>query len=492
VEAGADDYLEKGLRGDAIVQRVKGVLDPQRSFQGAVKPGIAFGGQTGLTYNVGPETAYEVASVDTNTQLTLTKPWGAKSFTGLAYLTYRPIKYIADVTGQNTDGVGGIVRITGSDDDQTAARNGCITASAKNFRLFRGFFIDTTNASTYMISLASNCSNWIVEDCQFAQGASGYGYIYMSGTGGGHVIRRCLSNLSRSVFVALTHSSTVNNIGNLIENCIITGADTGINIFKIGGNLIRNCTLIKGTRGVNITSAPATGQTNQVFNCIIQSFSTAGLQAVTNPATNEEITEDFNNLYDMTTNRTFVTQGANSVSYIPLYLPPLLFSNIRFHPTGFELSQWSALRTLTGNSESAEDFFALTRPAASAKKSWGSFQFQDVSRNTGTVRTGTASLKLSDAGRHQMFIPVTAVSTTFSVYVYREANYAGTNPQLVIRQPGKSDTTVTDAGAASGWNLLTTTLTPNANPPYVIAMLVSNNTATSGSYGVYFDDLDVS
>ena len=33
-----------------------------------------------------------------------------------------PITYIADVTGQDTDGVGGLVRITGSNNDQTATR----------------------------------------------------------------------------------------------------------------------------------------------------------------------------------------------------------------------------------------------------------------------------------------------------------------------------------------------------------------------------------
>ena len=63
---------------------------------------------------------------------------------------------------------------------------------------------------------------------------------------------------------------------------------------------------------------------------------------------------------------------------------------------------------------------------------------------------------------------------------------------MTIRQPGQTATTVTDSGGAAGWNLLTTTLTPAALPGWVVIELASNNTATSGSYGVYFDALTVS
>src|SRR3990170_2757112 len=90
----------------------------------------AFTGQTGLTYNIGPEAPYDILSVDNDTQITLTEPWGGKTLTGLAYLTYNTIRYIGDVTGEHTDSVGGIVRITGSDNDQTAARANSINVGA--------------------------------------------------------------------------------------------------------------------------------------------------------------------------------------------------------------------------------------------------------------------------------------------------------------------------------------------------------------------------
>ena len=113
-------------------------------------------------------------------------------------------------------------------------------------------------------------------------------------------------------------------------------------------------------------------------------------------------------------------------------------------------------------------------------------------REATTVRTGAASLELSDAGEHQIIVPVSNESTTISVYCYREADYTGTNPRMVIKQPGQSDRTTTDAGAASQWNQLTDTFTPAAIPPYVVVCLQSLNTAAATDFKVYFDDLVVS
>ena len=100
-------------------------------------------------------------------------------------------------------------------------------------------------------------------------------------------------------------------------------------------------------------------------------------------------------------------------------------------------------------------------------------------------------MAIRDAGRHQIWVPVTATSTTIKVYVYREANYAGNLPQMIIKQPGQADDVTTDVGAAGGWNLLTTTLVPAADPPYVVVELVSRNT-NGAADETFFDDLDVS
>ena len=157
-----------------------------------------------------------------------------------------------------------------------------------------------------------------------------------------------------------------------------------------------------------------------------------------------------------------------------------------------ELSEWSQLQ-IAGVDERNTDMFGITRPATAAKNSWGPVQFHDGERETTTTRgASTASITLHDAGVHHIWVPVTNTSTTINVYVYREANYAGTLPTMTIKQPGQVDDVTTDAAAAVQWNLLTTTLTPAADPPYVVVELQSLNTAAAGNYDIFFDDLEVS
>jgi len=190
------------------------------------------------------------------------------------------------------------------------------------------------------------------------------------------------------------------------------------------------------------------------------------------------------------------------VTYPPLFRPPLLHagagqvSGYRFPiPAMGELSEWSQIRAITGASERTVDLLGITRPATAAKNSWGAVQYHDVEREATTTYDGSAaSIRLGDAGVHQIWVPVSNESTTFSVYCYREADYAGTNPRMVIKQPGQADDTTTDAAAASQWNLLTTTLTPAALPPYVIVELQSHNTdtANAATNDCFFDGLTVS
>ena len=171
----------------------------------------------------------------------------------------------------------------------------------------------------------------------------------------------------------------------------------------------------------------------------------------------------------------------------------MLLNDFRFPWFLGELSKWSQLARIAGSGEATDDLFGLARPATAAKNSWGAIQATGAIRETTTVQAGSVSLKLPDAGmQFLMRVPVTAVSTTISLYVYREADYTGTLPQMVIRQPGQADRTTTDVGNASTWNQLSDTFTPVGDPEYVDVFFVSNNTATSGSYAVYCDTLEVS
>ena len=395
-----------------------------------------------------------------------------------------PITYIGDVTGENTDGVGGVVRLTGSDNDSSPTRSNIIIATSKDYRTFRGFRLD---GSTGVTINCISCINWILEDLSIV-GIPLMG-IYYSGAGLSDLImRRCII-IGGTFALYITHSTNISNTNCLIENCIFLGVDEGIVVGRIGGVTINNCIFI-GCKSVavDLIAIPAVGQKLFIYNSIFYSNTIA-----MNSAAAGYITEDYNALYSNGTDRVNVSTGGNSNAFIPQLAIPLLIDGFQMPWAMGSLSEWSQLKAIDGNSPAADDFYGITRPVTDTKKSWGAIQFSDSERETGTVYDASdASIKFTDAGRHQMFMPVANESTIISVRVYREADYAGTNPQLIIKQPGQADDITVDVAAGEQWNELTTTLTPAAIPPYVIIELVSNNTAVAGDYDVFFDLIAVS
>lgn len=403
-----------------------------------------------------------------------------------------PITYIGDVTGEHTDGIGGVVRVTGSNNDQTRVRAACVLFGwpGKNYRIFRGFRFDM--ASNLAIDISGQATGWIFEDCVFTDNA-----IAGIGTAGDNqadgIVRRCLFIGSGQFGISFWDDDTIQDAEHLVENCIFTGFghwQSSISITREDACTIRNCLFIGAYRAIQVTVALVTGTI--VNNCAFSNcqYGLVG-QAV------GDIIENFNSFFNNGTDRTNTNTGAQSNIFPMLIDLPVLHSGTG-QISGYELpwwfgelSEWSPIRAITGTNEPGEDLRGLIRPATAAKNSWGAIQFMDMERDTGTVRTGAASMVLLDAGINQMFVPITAVPTTIEVYVHREADYAGNNPQLIVKQPGQADDVTTDAAAASQWNLLTTTLTPAADPPYVIIELVSRNTAAAGAYSTFFDDLDV-
>ena len=310
--------------------------------------------------------------------------------------------------------------------------------------------------------------------------------IHMDGASAANcTIRRCVLLSQRAGIQFGT--AQVANSGHVVENCIISGQTYGIIPWGVGGVTIRNCLFVTCANGVWTVTLPASPTANVVNNSIFYACAIGARSSVSG-----DMPEEYNTFWGNSTNRNNVSAGSNSVSYPPLFRSALLKSGIRLPWLFGELSNWSQIAALAGTGAPSEDLLGITRPTTSGKKSWGPIQFNRGQRETGTVRTGSASIKLADASRVQFFVPVTNVSTTISVYVRREASYAGTNPQMIIKQPGVADRTTTDAGSSGAWNQLTDTFTPSANTDFVAVELVSNNTATSGSFAVYFDDLAVS
>jgi hypothetical protein len=401
-----------------------------------------------------------------------------------------PITYIGDVTGEHTDGVGGIVRITGSNNDQSVTRtNGINLPNARSFRTFRGFQLDGTSGAH--INLQPSSNNLIVEDCVFLPANTGaVACLNLQGTGTGHIIRRCFL-LNPGPGILASHTSTVNDTGMLWENvvAITGGVATAFRTDRVGGITVKNCTVLAAENGIRVNLALAAGQTMQVYNCVISGCN-IGMVA-TNTA---EIIEDYNNIFGNNNSRVNVNAGANSVSYPVLFDAPFLKTGHRFGSFLATPSKWSQTARKAGANESSDDLYGMARPATSSKRSWGAIQATGAIRETTTIDGGSgASLKLPDAGEQfLMRIPVTNTSTTISLKVYRESDYAGTNPQMIIRQPGQADRSTTDSGASAQWNTLSDTFTPAALPAYVDVVIKSNNTATSGNYDTFWDTLSVS
>ncbi|MCH8899728.1 MAG: right-handed parallel beta-helix repeat-containing protein, partial [Acidobacteria bacterium] len=312
----------------------------------------------------------------------------------------------------------------------------------------RGLAIDTTTGSALR---GISCEDWIVEDCFVFNGRAG-ACIEFTEDQKNITVRR--SVIIGNLYCVRFYSDTVRDDRNqLVENCLLNGSGFGIGVYsrRVGGITVKDCTIPAST-GLNV-SALTVGQQVDVNNCLIVN-ARFGMQA----DDTTQIIENYNTFYGNSTDRSNVNVGANSVTYPPLWTPPILLDGYQFPSWFYELSEWSQVARIAGTGQTAEDLFGNVRPTVAAKKSWGGFQLREGERDTGTKRTGAASIKLADAGDHQIFIPVTNVETTFSIYVNRETDYAGTNPRMIIRQPGVADDVTTDAGASGSFNQLTTTL----------------------------------
>ncbi len=393
------------------------------------------------------------------------------------------ITYIGDVTGENTDGIGGVVRITGSDNDTTITRAQNISLSAFDFRTFRGFLFDmATNA----LQAFTGPTDIIIEDCTFQYHDS---IVFDVDEAENWIVRRCffIANSGFNNGVSFFSTPGINDGNNLVENCIFYGFQGNpIRSTDIGGMVVRNCTIFGGNRGVEINYS-----TTHVDAIINNCFFTQCETAVWANAAGHAV-EDFNAFWKNATDRTNISVGGSSNVFPLLSLPPVFFDGIEYRMSlpGMP-SEWSPLARIAGTSEATDDLFGIARPTTSGKKSWGAIQLREGEREASTVRTGSAAIALSDAADHQIFIPTDGSQITVDVFGRFETDYAGTKPQLIIRQPGAADSTDTMTGGANVYEPLSLTITPDASPDYVVAIIRSLNTATSGSFAAFFDDLQV-
>lgn len=391
-----------------------------------------------------------------------------------------PITYIGDVTGEHTDGVGGPVRITGSDNDTTATRARCVFSGFggnRHYRTFRGFFFDMATGALLRFI---NSTDLIVEDCIF--GDTENHQILLAGTAlNRHTIRRCLFYPTYSMAsISLTNGVTVDDQDIVIENCLFIGSSFyGVLDERVGGVIVRNCGVYGQIWGIRIGIALAVGQTLTVNNCILAQCGDALRSAVLG-----HLVENYNALWDNGTDRVNVNVGGNSNAYPPLR-DPLLLQSGDDQLSGFRLpwwfgslSRWSQVRQIIGTGEPDEDLFGLRRPythggPVASLCSWGPVQWTDFRRDTLRSHDGSLSARVREKQRTHMFVPgVSTTSHTISAWAWRTAGYTGhRNPEMVIKQPGQPDRRIVAGGAAGAWVQVSDTFTPAAVPPWLTVEL---------------------
>ena len=219
-----------------------------------------------------------------------------------------PITYIGDYRGVYTDGVGGVVRVTGSDDDQAIVRNNCITANTKDYRTFRGFMFDA--GASYLIS-ATTCDNLIIDECYFETGIIGAFALYMSNATPNEITVKNCAFIGQGI--QFFSGAAVTAVNCSVENNIFSSY-YGVYCLSVDGVVIKNNTFFSCSNiGVRANALAALASIS-VTNCTFYNCTTALMASVLG-----EIVEDYNNLYNNNTPRTNVAVGGNSLAYPILY-----------------------------------------------------------------------------------------------------------------------------------------------------------------------------
>lgn len=413
-----------------------------------------------------------------------------------------PISYIGDVTGQYTDGVGGVVRLSGVADperDIAIASYLVRNVAGREYRTFKGFAYD--GYSTAGIYCDTGFDGLVVEDCIFAVAPTTNALagiqldVDVGEVGHSIEVRRCFFTGHRNAGFSTFGFAADREIDATFENCIFDlDSTSGIHISSTYGLTVKNCTFIKSNRSENSVRAAfrciniQSPNDNWLYNSIIHR------STVVSSNDTGAIVDDYNVYIPDRPDPTLgVTEGGNTVYRPLIYKPPTLLRGFLLPMPFQEFWANSDIPSLgCGQSPPSTDFYGLDRPSVDAKKTRGAIQYQNMYRETTTVPSGEAeSIKFSDAGVHQFFVPITNKNMKISIETYREANYAGTNPQMIIKQPGQSNRTQTDTGSASQWNELADSFSPATSPGYFVIEIRSNNTATSGSYAAFFGKLAV-
>jgi len=281
-----------------------------------------------------------------------------------------PITYIGDYDGSHTDGVGGIVRVTASDNDQTQARNYIVNMTGRAYRTFDGFAFDGFSNSVYgaFWIQTSDVDHLTVRNCTFNGWNTGFGIKgYQTANLTNMLVENCIAMNCYNFYI---DGEVQDNSGNVIQNCLFFANSGSVIDTKSGGFTIKNCSFYGAYRCVYVSSSLNAGQTVTVNNCVMHGINNFALSA----ATLGNLVEDYN----LCPSRSNVAVGAHSLAYGSLldmrWAHELLNGGTMLSP--FDLASYSQLINVAGTSSTTADMRGTTK--IGTEREWGALEYDST------------------------------------------------------------------------------------------------------------------
>ena len=281
-----------------------------------------------------------------------------------------PITYIGDYDGSHTDGTGGIVRVTASDNDQTTARNYIVNMTGRAYRTFEGFAFDGFSNPTYgaFWIASADVDHLTVRNCTFNGWSNGFGIKgYQTANLTNMLVENCIATNCASFYI---DGEVQDNSGNVIQNCLFFANSGTVIDTKSGGFTIKNCSFYGAYRCVWVSSSLNAGQTVTVNNCVMHGINNFALVA----ETLGNLVEDYN----LCPARSNVATGAHSLAYGSLldmrWAHELLNGGSMLSP--FDLASYSQLINVAGTSPTTADMRGTAK--IGTEREWGALEYDST------------------------------------------------------------------------------------------------------------------
>lgn len=411
-------------------------------------------------------------------------------------------KLLGDPSGRWTDGVGGLVKITGSDDDEaTATRNRVIVIFDVSYWDISGFVIG--RATDHRVYGGGSSAH--IRLTNLIGLGDGKRPISMQTTADvgvdWYVGQSIFYNTGEAVVFEAQGGDDTADAGHVVEGCLFFGGSlASIYVNHSSGPLVMGCGFMGGARGIQ--GSPASGFPIIARNNWFQGLNQAIQQDVAGATDVDYCAFCGNNNVGSTT-----TDGGHnlpSAAFSGSQLAELGFESWPLHGDGhpprfwpFSLAAGSPLLNVgdDGTHVPAVDLYGLPRPLGLASnvgpvEAAASF----VTRNATVVETGSYSRELPTRGVCYLPIQCNAgenIVVTAKVKWDADASIGVKPSMTLLEAPGFSD--MTDSGAGDGttaWDTLTTgTLTPTFTG--IAWLRLQNNNTDSSDHSVYFDTVAV-